>query len=696
MFNNIKQEFINQRRQMFSNTLTAIKKITYKWSGFKRNNTYLSYNCKTSFLRIVAKGINNTKSPLSLLFNSESKKVLNKRRKILNNYKEVIKNYNNSFIQKRLKEHASFFDGKDDNLKYPLDSDQRIAIIKDDKHNLVVAAAGSGKTSVITSRIAYLVRRKDKVNNTRILALAFTRAAAVEMQERLLKNYKININISTFHKLGRSIIAEKTQKQPKLLFDGESSSFNFQKLIRAIFYECLKQKKNQELLIEYLRDFLNEEVDFYIPEYNAYIRQYGINNNKLYNWLTMKGNGLKNDLKQYLKSQEFKKPEKNINYIHVKYSEFIERIFQLKEDTFEILKLCSTFIKLAKSNLFGPSDIKRRLENKSLNKKQVTFGKLALGIYKKYEQFLKRKDKIDFNDMINQAIDITKSDPSKYLNRYDHILIDEFQDISNQRMKLIKSFINRQSNTRLFCVGDDWQSIYRFTGSEVEFFVNFEKYFPNPEVTYLAKNYRCSQTIIKVSNKLISHNKKQINKHVIAFSKKCGKVILYEVDNISRYSAPIQVQHVYNLISNLIEKGEKTEEIMVLSRFRRINEDLRKKCIKNKIPVLNEKNKTKGIKLYTAHSSKGLEAKHVIILNAISGTYGFPCEIEDPQVLDLAKRRKGDKSFDEERRLFYVALTRTKECLYIYTHKDKRSVFLDEIKQYLKEEESIRYIEFEE
>ncbi|GAG83755.1 unnamed protein product, partial [marine sediment metagenome] len=115
-------------------------------------------------------------------------------------------------------------------------------------------------------------------------------------------------------------------------------------------------------------------------------------------------------------------------------------------------------------------------------------------------------------NLINLAVELTNKEPKKDINRYEHVLVDEFQDISYQRLELIKCFVNENSNTKLFCVGDDWQSIYQFTGSDVRFFVNFKDYFPNPEITYLNSNYRSSQTIVGMSNELIANNKKQITK----------------------------------------------------------------------------------------------------------------------------------------------------------------------------------------
>lgn len=690
----VKTFFDNKCSKILYDSRAAAHKAANIWQTFISKETYLPYNLKLYLLNIIDKGLKHTQIYYFLLCNKKRKQIIKKRKFFLNNLSKQIRNYNNHYLNNRLKKHKLFFDGKDYKLKYPLDIDQRLAIIKDEKHNLVIAAAGSGKTSVITSRIVYLLRKDDKVTKTKILALAFTRAAANEMQERLYRNYSVNINISTFHKLGRSIIVEATGKQPSLLFDNKDADKKHKNFLKNVFLNCLKNRRIQKFLIEYLQNFVGIDVNFYISEYDTNIEEYGLRENKIYDWLAQDSKHLKSIIRQYLISQKDKSIHKDIHYIKINYSDFVEKVYQLRESSFEILKLISSFITLAKSNFFKPGDIHKRLNSNKYDDEQILFGRLANKVYIMYEQTMKKQGKIDFNDMINQAIDIIKSNPKKYKDRYEHILIDEFQDISKQRMELIKCFVNTNSNTKLFCVGDDWQSIYRFTGSEVEYFVDFNKYFPNPAISFLKTNYRCSKTTIDASNKLISNNKHQIKKQVIANSTQQKKILLYEIDNYFHYFAPIQIQHAKNLIYKLIKKGVLEQEILVLSRFKRNIKDLKQKCIDNRIKIFSKEKNNCGVRFYTVHSSKGLEAKHVIILDVISGTYGFPCEIENPKILEPARQNVASNLFDEERRLFYVALTRSKKNIYIYTCKDKHSIFLDEIKNYTDTKETIQYIPF--
>ncbi|MHA2127603.1 MAG: UvrD-helicase domain-containing protein, partial [Promethearchaeota archaeon] len=563
-----------------------IKNILEKsWQDFIKRDTYLISDEKDRFFSEINQ---LAKFPRVSFFKFKQRKVIKKFKRLLDDLSREIKSYNDYFTKDRLRYYRSFFEGRDDKLKYPLDKNQRLAVLKDDKHNLVIAGAGSGKTSVISSRIAYLIRRKDKVDKEKILALAFTRVAAEEMKERLKNNYKIEIDISTFHALGRSIIEEEQGSKPKLIFNGNEKKIY--ELIEKLFMDVLQEEKYQNILINYLayhseqivkpesfenkaeyyeymrnkkystlndisvksiseRDIGNflflhnikyeyeplvewvdesEEdkeyhPDFFLPDYDIYIEHWGLNrSNRVPKWFT-KTTEEYLELKNWKLGQfethnktlvetwdyerlseelvpnlreKLKKLFPKIEFTPLTYRELVEKTFQFKDKRNEVVNLVGNFIKISKCNFFTVPDITERIKTKKYSKKQKLFGELALEVYRRYQDYLNQENRIDFNDMINLAVELAKREPDKYINRYDHVLVDEFQDISYQRLELIKCFVNNKSNAKLFCVGDDWQSIYQFTGSDVRFFVNFKDYFPNPEITYLNNNYRSSQTIV--------------------------------------------------------------------------------------------------------------------------------------------------------------------------------------------------------
>ncbi|MFX1392198.1 MAG: UvrD-helicase domain-containing protein [Promethearchaeota archaeon] len=765
------KETIHKDKKYLEKKKTEFKNLEKDWSNFLLEDTYLIYERKQEFLKKFSK---LRKFPLYLYINPIiHQKIKNYKKKLLELRREI-KKFNKKFIEQRLDNYKSFFDGKDDGLKCPLDQEQRIAVIKDDKHNLVVAGAGSGKTSVITNRIAYLVRRKDKIEKERILALAFTRVAAQEMKDRLLKNYKVDVDISTFHSLGYQIIQEETGKRPNLLFGG--NEYEQYKLIEDIFNTLLKEKKYQDLLIDYLAYHVDEDIeeesfedkeeyykylrnkryttlnnitvksvserdianflfkntvnfeyeplvewvdegkeekeyhpDFYLPDYDIYIEHWGLNENmevppwfsktsKEYNNLRKWKLGQfkkyeknlietweyerRDDVLLYNLKLNLKKTDENIKFVPKKYEELIESTQDFKEKRDEIAGLIASFIKIAKSNYLYEDDIAKKIKSKKYNRKQKLFGRLALEVYRRYQEVLKKEDKIDFNDMINTAVQLVNNNPEKYINRYDHVLVDEFQDISYQRLQLINGFINEKSATKLFCVGDDWQSIYQFTGSDVTFFTNFTKHFRKPEIILLKSNYRCSQTIVEMSNNLISLNKHQIKKDIVSKNKPGIVPILFEFSERLAEREKSQKLYVFSLIDKLISEGIKPEEIMVLSRFNKNLKEAEIHCGANGIPIQEEIDgvvKRKGVRFFSAHKAKGTEAKHVILMELTSGIYGFPCEIQDSSVFELAQRFEKKSFIDEERRLFYVALTRSMEFLYLFTIENNNSMFLSEI-----------------
>ncbi len=763
------KNYFRRKKDFVTTYKNSYYTLEKKWDGFINHYTYLVYTHKQDFLAAI---------DILLKFSIRSwlkrRKIKNEREKT-KNLMGIIEEYNAKFVLQRLQDHHSFFSGKEDSLGYSLSEEQRMAIVKDDQHNLVVAGAGSGKTSVLTSRVVYLTRRKDKVDVERILALAFNKNAVNEMEKRLRKVYKVNAKISTFHSLGFSIIHEETKKRPRVLFDGDE--FKQGELISSLFLKELHNKKYQNLFLTYIafhsqpevkkesferkeeyfkymrnlryrtlnginvksiseRDignflFMNQVTfiyeplvewvtkddkekdyrpDFYLPEYKIYIEHWGLNKeHKVPQWFTQTS-------QEYLEKRQWKLNQFNIHhktlvetwdyeriegillpnlqrnllrinpaikFIPLTYEQLVKKTNDFRSHKNEISKLIMSFIKTAKCNFYTIVDIEKKVSRTRYSKKQQVFGKLAIAVFAKYQDYLKKEEKIDFNDMINMAVNLVKNNPENFVNRYDHILVDEFQDISHQRKELLRGFVNQQSRTKLFCVGDDWQSIYQFNGSDVDLFVNFGHSFPYPEINFLETNYRSTSTIVDMSNHLIANNKNQFKKQMRSHQQGQSTITIFEFAETFIYNFRLRLTKVLSFIQSLLVKDIKPSEIMVISRFRNNLKELEIMCGAEGIPTEARRG---GIRFCTAHSSKGLEAYHVIILDVNSGLYGFPCEIQDSSVLEVAKRYQIRGFIQEERRLFYVALTRSKEHIYIYTVQGHNSVFLDEIKQYVTRE----------
>jgi DNA helicase-4 len=458
--------------------------------------------------------------------------------------------------------------------------------------------------------------------------------------------------------------------------------------------------------------------DFYLPEYNIYIEHWAIDergnvpewfdqdyrkgmNAKIERFKQQKKYSLVETTYGEFKSNNFighfenklikeirrKYSDKDFVLTEMGYSEIVERVWKnCKESMERNPRDIANFITKAKTNGLTPEKILERLEKENWSPKQKAFADLALVIYKDYEKDLRLTNEIDFSDMINQAILELEKNGSLFENSFDHILIDEYQDISRQRYLLIKTLMAKNSNCKLFCVGDDWQSIMGFAGSNLDFFIKFEEYFDHPARTDLSINYRSIKSIVDAGAELIKYNGDgQLKKQTIAnnnYEKKI-RVFSYSHKNPSIYQQQI-AEHCVNIVKEYQMKGYSPQDIMILYRAKkiqllnRINE-----CAGFNNVNIKENSKSPCYSpIMTVHKSKGLQAKVVFLLCVDRGLYGFPSEIEDPFIFEPAMYGKLNNKEEEERRLFYVAITRSKEDVIIYTQKDNESMFLDEIQKY--------------
>jgi DNA helicase-4 len=293
------------------------------------------------------------------------------------------------------------------------------------------------------------------------------------------------------------------------------------------------------------------------------------------------------------------------------------------------------------------------------------FYSLATPLFKMYTEYCTFKSYIDFNDMIIKAVSLLKTQPdinAKIQNSYKYILVDEFQDVNNIQVQLIKQMLTPQ--TQLFCVGDDWQSIYGFRGSEVDYIVNFENHFNKSEIIKLNLNYRSTDFIVDASNEVIKHNKFQVNKEIKASRKSDKRINIFAAN-----SETDELDYFVDEINQLLKNGYQNDDILVLYRRSKMFFPYFQRIRKEGL----------FIKGKTIHASKGLEARAVFIIGLTEGSGGFPDIWLDDRVFQVIKKVKHDMLLEEERRLFYVALTRAKDELFLITRKGNESSFLDEI-----------------
>lgn len=335
-----------------------------------------------------------------------------------------------------------------------------------------------------------------------------------------------------------------------------------------------------------------------------------------------------------------------------KQNKLIKRILQ-EMNIDNLKKLIFTFINLYKSN-YNDINYLLNLYQKShfINK---IYYKIILEIYHIYDQELKASNLYDFNDMIKIA---TNNINNNQINtNYKYIIIDEFQDTSLNRFKLIDAII-KKNNAKIFVVGDDYQSIYRFSGCNLDIFLNFNNLVNNLNIINLDYNYRNPKEIVEVANSFIMKNKNQIKKETI-----CLK-------NINK---PIKICFYKN-------KKIAIEKVL--------------KFIDTNYLILGRNNKDKDIfnvqdkPFLTIHKSKGLEEDNIILINLTNNNNSLPSKLKNHKIIN--KIIKTDYyPYEEERRLFYVALTRTRNNIYLLVPKSNYSIFIKELRKNYK-----KYIEY--
>jgi len=294
------------------------------------------------------------------------------------------------------------------------------------------------------------------------------------------------------------------------------------------------------------------------------------------------------------------------------------------------------------------------------------FYTLAMPLIKHYIQHCTNKSHLDFNDLIAKTIQLFQNRPAitqKFQKQFHYILVDEFQDVNTLQVDLIKRLLTTEN--QLLCVGDDWQSIYGFRGSDVKYIINFKRHFKPAEIIKLNLNYRSTESIVGASNEVIKHNKHKITKHIESSKKSSSKIYAFVGKNLEENIAFSiqQIRHLQN------EEGYTKEDILFLYR--------RSKMFSPYFKRFREEGVFASYK--TIHAAKGLEAKAVFVLGLTEGYGGFPDIWMEDRIFQVIKSTDHNLLLEEERRLFYVAITRAKDLLFLLTEKGNESSFLKEI-----------------
>lgn len=473
-----------------------------------------------------------------------------------------------------------------------------------------------------------------------------------------------------------------------------------------------------------IKDYLP---DFYLDDYNIYIEHFGLNRNCENHLIGGKSS------EEYVKEMEWKRKvhkkygttlietfsyyqsenrlltrlaeklqAQGVEFNEIDYREVYRILLENKtiKEWEDFIVLLKTFIELFKGNNYDETKFKEfydyvgGLKDSFSKDRTIAFLKIVEEIYNDYEAYLLKIKKIDFNDMINKASDCIVKNGLDL--PYKYIIVDEYQDTSFTRYNLLRNICD-SIGAKIMVVGDDWQSIYSFSGCDVNIFTKFDNFFDVCETRYIEKTYRNSQQLIDASSNFVMKNPDQTRKEL-----KSSKSLKYPIKLVNFDNDFDEILKFELIIKNIINQSTfKNKKILILGRNNKDifnllkNFNVENEYGKRKFEILGDKDKLRrnkfvkivyrespdvNIEYRTVHQSKGLECDNVILINLKNWKAGFPNKMVDDPVLNFVKRNGDSFSYAEERRLFYVALTRTKNNVYLLAPYFKSSVFVQELK----------------
>jgi DNA helicase-4 len=656
---------------------------------------------------------------------------------------------NRRFEVDELERMSSFFDRT---LGTPLTEEQRKAVIVDEDAELVIAAAGSGKSTTIKAKVAYLIQ-KQLAEPNQIQVIAFNKNVQQELQKSLTRNFP-SININTFHSFGLRIVSEARGASPGVSELAESreslagfidsilerlfekhpedlteffvsyakayrDKFDFKNLGEYLSYirsaglltlqgETVKSLEELEIAnflyasgikYEYEKEYEYDvatvrhrqyKPDFYLPDYGIYIehfaldaaghtpafideeeyiasRRWKIETHGSYKTLLIetfshekRSGKLASNLLSKLESHGVAPNPRNPK-------ELLETL-NTKGYISELGILVATFLNLYKGSGLTFLELVRKVPPSGLEGLRAKkFLDIFGNVFEEYEWELEASGSVDFNDMINIAAETLESGVEiKCLKDIKYVLIDEFQDISSNRANLVKKIFETGRGVKLMAVGDDWQSIYRFSGSDIGVMTAFGEYFGRYEVRQLSQTFRFTDSTERVASRFVLKNDAQIRKNVVARDSLGKKSVILWNPKLGEGSI------LQSIASRISPAKSRKQTVLVLGRYNFYRDQLG-------IAELNEQRPDLILKFSTVHSAKGSEADYVVIVGVKCGRYAFPSEIADDPLLDMVLSSKEHFEHAEERRLFYVALTRSKNDVYVVGDFSSPSPFFSEL-----------------
>jgi len=632
---------------------------------------------------------------------------------------------------------------------------QRRAVILDERRSLVVAGAGTGKTSVLVAKVGYLLK-SGKCRPEEILMLAFNTKAADELKDRVARKFDAEITAQTFHGLGNQILGHVMGEKPPL-HPLASDPHGLKKWISELVDRLIESSDVRADIITFLSEHLNPErpIDSFKTEreYRAYLQALGLRTlagervkslgeldiaNFLFSMgvryayepryegevppnpdrraylpdfyieepgIYLEHFGLSSrgkpppfvDQERYLDDMEWKRDlhKRNDTQLLETYSyersngtllRRLDRELREAEVPYEprsadeleqavahgeyknvLGSLLSVFLTHYRTQETSVKALRKRAKRMPNKKRALCFLRIFERVAESYDALLRERNEIDFSDMIARSSSAVAE--RDWISPYRYVLVDEFQDLSADRYRLLKSIVDQRGDCKLFSVGDDWQAIYRFAGSDINLMTKFRKYFGRCTITKLDRTFRFNSAIESVSSSFVQRNPLQIRKRLKSTSDASEpRVTLH-------WNWGTRREEITEVVSRIVTSREVPDgSLLILARYKH---DLPDRKQLAELARLWQPGKITGCR--TVHAAKGLQADYVLLSDLFSGQFGFPSEIVDDPLLELVMAAPEDFPNAEERRLLYVALTRARHETHLITAETEPSAFAEEL-----------------
>ena len=637
-------------------------------------------------------------------------------------------------------------------LRNPLTNEQAEAVATEEDATLVLAGAGTGKTSVIVGKVAHLVRNQG-ISPDEVLVLVFNRKAADEIRGRL-KGDLSAVPVHTFHSFGRRVIAESESAptisklaeddlalkravdgiigellndpdQSKAVIDfiiyyhaPYKSAFDFDTLgeyeeyvqdielrtLSGVLVKSFEELEIANYLTEHGVEFRYEDPyetptttqrhrqyqpDFFLPGHDIYIEHFALDRNgrpppgwrgyaegvewkrtihrqrgstlvETHSWQHRRG--------VLLETLRRRLEEAGVRFEQIPRQELVRQLAQ--EQTSRLAGLLATFLNHVKSSRLSSDELDSRARQTGDRRRTESFLDVFEQVRARYQKLLTDQEALDFHDLINLAAEHIGE--GRWKPQYRYVLVDEFQDISAGRMALLQAL--QGQDVAYFLVGDDWQSIYRFAGSDVGLLRDCGDLLGHVEERTLSRTFRFADGILGPSTAFVKRNPEQTQRPLLPASEA-------EDEGVAIVADHSPAGGVARALQDIEAKARGQQTVLVLGRYRQRRGELPTHSRRG--PLRTE--------ISTVHGAKGREADYVIVLDLNDGRWGFPSKVEDDPLLELVlpPDSGGAYPFAEERRLFYVAMTRARNGAYLVADPVQPSTFVTEL---LRESDELRRI----